>query len=188
MRLRLVCGRTIDDVGHHHFLSMIIDKRLMESFAGIRDVWSFGGYLNVSWRSETQFSTSLRRTTGLTADGREMVNLTWAAYQTTPCGSGRRFIYWWEVFGANVRSIRARSVWNIALFAKQGEIFVRYVARMGGSAHNSHCALSFFLSVDIRQWFTGKYRGFTAVLLCLGVSWMLVEVDGQIFSGVFSTK
>ena len=51
----------------------------------------------------------------------------------------------------------------------------------GGFAPNSCCTSSSFLSVDICGQFTEDFNGFVAILLCSGVSRVLVEVDGQNF-------
>ena len=51
--------------------------------------------------------------------------------------------------------------------------------RMGGSAPNSRCTLSSFPSVDIYGRLTEEFCRFAAILLCSGVTLMLVEVDGQ---------
>ena len=77
----------------------------------------------------------------------------------------------------------------IRIFASGLEIlpnFRRYVDRMGGFAPNCRCTLPSFLSVDICDRFAEEFLGFVAILLCSGVSRVLVEVDGQNFSIGFS--
>ena len=80
----------------------------------------------------------------------------------------------------------AKSVWKLSYFCREDGKFCRCVYRMRRSAPNSYYTLSSYFSGDIRQWFPEEFRGFAFLLLCLGVSWTLVEVDGQVLGSGFS--
>ena len=75
--------------------------------------------------------------------------------------------------------------WKYSVFGDEGWNFDKYVYKMGGSVRNSRCTLSAFLSVAMGEWFAQEFRGFYIDLQCSGVSWMLVEVDCQIFGRWF---
>ena len=57
---------------------------------------------------------------------------------------------------------------------------------MGGSAPNSRCTLSSFPSVDIYGRLTEEFCRFAAILLCSGVTLILVEAVVKNFGGGFA--
>ena len=90
------------------------------------------------------------------------------------------------MFCADVMSIQAMSVLKKNIFCDVGGNFYGHVDRTEASVHISRCTLSSFFRVDISGWFAEEFRKFAVILLCSGVSWMLVEVDVQNVRGGIS--
>ena len=90
------------------------------------------------------------------------------------------------MFCADVMSIQAMSVLIKNIFCDVGGNFYGHVDRIEASVHISCCTLSSFFRVNISGWFAEECRKFAVILLCSGVSWMLVEVDVQNVRGGIS--